>query len=96
MQLKDVHVGMVSCQLYTQTRRHQTPRNPPGKREKEEGGRGGEEGKRRGEGAGGRGRRGEEWEVRSTQYPVGSLHYCDTSCPSALLVPKENKQKRLS
>ena len=28
------------------------------------------------------------------QYPVGSLHYCDTSCPSALLVPKENKQKK--
>ena len=49
MQLKDVHVGMVSCQLYTQTRRHQTPRNPPGKREKEEGeggGRGEEEGRK--------------------------------------------------
>ena len=70
MQLKDVHVGMVSCQLYTQTRRHQTPRNPPGKREKEGGegggrgggvgrkgrggGRSGEEGKRRGEEWGGR------------------------------------------
>ena len=66
MQLKDVHVGMVSCQLYTQTRRHQTPRNPPGKREKEReeegggvgrkgrgGGRSGEEGKRKGEEGGG-------------------------------------------